>query len=119
MFVDAIPLTATGKVDRSALPPPTLGRQDVASTFEAPRTECEASIAAAWQEALGVGAIGVHDHFLDLGGDSLQAMQISVLLTARFGVPIHAVLMLSECATVADLAAHIVAATPPGGAAVV
>ncbi|MBZ4417374.1 type I polyketide synthase [Myxococcus sp. RHSTA-1-4] len=51
-------------------------RPDLKKAYVAPRTELEQKLAAAWQEVLGIERIGVHDDFFELGGDSVQAIQI-------------------------------------------
>ncbi len=82
--LDALPLTANGKVDRKALPAPDSQRPDLASAYIAPRSEIEQEIAAVWQEVLGIDDVGVTDNFFDLGGHSLQASQVHGKLRARF-----------------------------------
>ncbi|SFH02542.1 amino acid adenylation domain-containing protein [Duganella sp. CF458] len=69
------PLNPNGKLDRKALPAPdasALNRRE----FEAPQGELESTLAAMWQELLGVERIGRHDHFFELGGHSLLAVQM-------------------------------------------
>ncbi len=74
--LDVLPLTAHGKVDTAALPLPGAVRPDLTAAFIAPRTGIERSIAGVWSEVLGVDRVGVQDHYLDLGGDSIMAIQI-------------------------------------------
>ena len=74
--LDALPLTAHGKVDRAALPPPEALAP--APAHEAPRTKTEEALCAAWSEVLGVPRVGVHDNFFDLGGDSLLAIKATL-----------------------------------------
>lgn len=70
--LDALPLTPNGKVDRRALPAPEGGvRPVMAVAYVAPQDELEETIAAIWQEVLGVERVGVEDSFFDLGGNSL------------------------------------------------
>ncbi|PPS41250.1 non-ribosomal peptide synthetase [Chroococcidiopsis sp. TS-821] len=70
LFLDALPLSANGKIDRKALPTP-----DVASstrrTYAAPQTEIEQAIATVFQEVLSLDKVGVTDNFFDLGANSL------------------------------------------------
>ena len=75
MVLDAFPLTATGKIDKSALPKPDgsgLSRQE----YEAPEGEIEEAIATIWVELLQVERVGRWDNFFDLGGHSLLAVQL-------------------------------------------
>ncbi|PNB40285.1 non-ribosomal peptide synthetase, partial [Pseudomonas sp. FW305-17] len=73
--LDALPLTANGKLDRRALPQP--GSEAVVSrAFEAPQGEVERALAAIWAEVLKVEQVGRHDHFFELGGHSLLAVSL-------------------------------------------
>ncbi|UVS77137.1 type I polyketide synthase [Actinokineospora sp. UTMC 2448] len=71
-----------------------------------PRTELEAVIVRAWQDSLGVGAIGVHDDFFALGGNSLVAVQLIAALRSATGVRLP-MRSLFEVPTVAGLAERI------------
>ena len=71
VFLDAVPRTPNGKVDRSALPAPSGDRPDSDRPYVAPRDDIERALAAVWRETLGVEEIGVHDSFFELGGSSL------------------------------------------------
>ena len=82
VLVDAIPKSVIGKIQRlmladqlglTAAPEP---RSEPRKEYIAPRTETEKHLAEIWSECLGVGRIGVHDRFMDLGGDSLLAAQL-------------------------------------------
>ena len=75
VFLDAIPLTPNGKLDRQALPAPDkdlLHRGDIV----APRTPVEKALADIWSEVLQVRPIGIHDNFFELGGHSLLATRV-------------------------------------------
>src|SRR5205085_3321618 len=65
--LDRLPLTASGKVDRRALPGPRGGR----AAYTAPGPGLEEQVASVWQEVLGVDRIGRDDNFFALGGHSL------------------------------------------------
>ena len=111
VFVEALPLTPSGKVDRRALPAPGAARRDVA---ERPRTATEATLAAMWRALLGLPEVGVHDDFFDLGGHSLLAAQLVAQIEVAFRTTLP-VRRLFEAPTVARLAALIEAsplATP-------
>src|SRR6266403_2236945 len=76
VVLDQIPMTANGKVDRRGLPPPEVHVRQSEGQFVAPSTFLERTIVRTWEEVLGVPGIGTLDRFLDLGGNSLKAMQI-------------------------------------------
>ncbi|MCP4656016.1 MAG: amino acid adenylation domain-containing protein, partial [bacterium] len=71
-----LPLTANGKVDRQALVARFEEETAEEEAFVAPRTPLEARLAAMWIEVLGVERVGVEDRLLDLGGNSLTAIQL-------------------------------------------
>ncbi len=105
--LDSLPLTATGKVDRLALPFPGRTRAALESTFVAPRAPLEEKLAQLWADVLGLDRVGLHDRFLDLGGDSLLATQ----LVSRVLVQFHAKVSLRalfDAPTVADMSALLV-----------
>ncbi|MFJ2034174.1 amino acid adenylation domain-containing protein, partial [Streptosporangium sp. NPDC087985] len=76
VLLDALPLTAQGKIDRSALPEPSGTRPELAQEYVAPLAGPEESLAGIWSRVLGVDRIGRHDNFFDLGGDSIRSIQI-------------------------------------------
>ncbi|MEV5551376.1 amino acid adenylation domain-containing protein [Streptomyces sp. NPDC052309] len=102
MQVDAIPLTANGKLDRRALPDPD---QTATDTYVAPRTPAEEHIAAIWSKVLGVERVGVEDNFFDLGGHSIKAIALVGALRAEgFEAAVRDVF---QHRTVANLAATL------------
>lgn len=109
VMVDKLPLTATGKVDRRALPAPGRERPDLEVGLVPPRSPVEVAVASMWREVLGLDEVGVHDDFLDLGGQSLQAMQIASRIAQRFAVELSTQALL-ECATVAEVALAVTGA---------
>ena len=82
-----LPQNARGAVDRAALS--VLGQEQLTREFVLPRTELEQTIATAWQKALGVDQVGVHDNFFDLGGHSLLMIQLHQKLRAELSVEIE------------------------------
>ena len=103
MMLDALPLLPSGKVDRRALPVPGKARPELASPFVAPRTPVEEALAVIWAGALQLEQVGIHDNFLELGGDSLIAARIitKATRTLQVDLPLRA---LFESPTVADMA---------------
>ncbi|MEH1794706.1 amino acid adenylation domain-containing protein [Nostoc sp.] len=75
VMLDAIPLTANGKIDRRALPSPEQIRLELADTFVPPCTPIEEMLALIWAEVLGIEQVGIHDNFFELGGDSIRGIQ--------------------------------------------
>jgi amino acid adenylation domain-containing protein len=117
VFLDALPLSPNGKLDRRALPEPRTP-ETPASKFVAPRTATESALAAIWVDVLGVPQVGVHDGFFELGGHSLlatkvlarlrQALDVELPLRAFFERPTVeglAVAIAQERAALADQAA--------------
>ncbi|HEY8209099.1 MAG TPA: amino acid adenylation domain-containing protein, partial [Myxococcaceae bacterium] len=85
MWLDAIPVTSNGKVDRRALPKPELGRPSLANEYAPPETKLEKAICSLWSELLGIGEVGATDGFFDLGGSSLLAVRMVSRLRERTG----------------------------------
>ncbi len=76
VFLDAVPLTPNGKLDRNALPFPDRTRPEFEKTFVAPRTPTERLLAEIWADVLNVKKVGIYDNFFDLGGHSLMAVRV-------------------------------------------
>lgn len=76
VFLDALPRTPNGKVDRANLLPPEKIRPELDEEFIAPRNAVEQIVADIWCELLRIERVGVMDNFFDLGGHSLLATQI-------------------------------------------
>ncbi|MGW3040411.1 non-ribosomal peptide synthase/polyketide synthase [Kitasatospora sp. NPDC001159] len=102
MALDALPMTANGKLDRRALPAPDLSS---ASTGRAPRTELEARVCTVMADVLGLPAIGIDDNFFDLGGDSIMSIQL-VSRARRAGL-LMSTRDVFQYKTVAELAAVV------------
>jgi acyl carrier protein len=76
VYLDCLPITPNGKVDRKALPVPEGSRTHLETVFLAPQTPTEEHLAKIWQEVLGLEQVGIHDNFFELGGHSLLATQV-------------------------------------------
>jgi amino acid adenylation domain-containing protein len=83
VVLDALPLTAGGKIDRAALAAPTLARAQAASA--APRSTTEERLLALWRSVLDCRALGVHDDFFRSGGHSLLALRLLAAVQREFG----------------------------------
>ena len=94
VFLDAIPVTPNGKIDRRALPPPDFSADfsvsDTEQTEDVPRTEAECILSGIWSELLKLERVGLRDNFFHLGGDSILSIQVvararqsGLLLTPR------------------------------------
>ncbi|AVT99226.1 non-ribosomal peptide synthetase [Xanthomonas oryzae] len=90
VYLDALPLTANGKLDRRALPTPD-AHALAAHAYVAPEGQLEILLAALWSELLGIEQIGRHDSFFALGGHSLLAVRLSAAIrrTLHCDVPIQ------------------------------
>ncbi len=106
----ALPLTASGKLDRAALPAPT-----APSNGRRPAGELERGIAQIWCEVLGLDRVGAEDNFFDVGGHSLALARVHARLTGLIGREIPIVELFAHT-TVADLARHLAAPAQAGPA---
>ena len=106
VFLDSLPLTTNGKVDRKALPKPDAIRPNLDETFVAPTGPVESALAEIWAQVLGLERVGVHDNFFDLGGHSLLLMQLHGKLNEKFQTDISLV-ELFEFSTVSAQAKRV------------
>jgi amino acid adenylation domain-containing protein len=101
MLLAALPVTRNGKLDRCALPAPDRSRPEWAQPCVPPQGALETAACRAFAEALAIDEVGRHDHFFELGGSSLLALQ--VLLRIR-----------EQCGTAPTPAAFFDGPTPAG-----
>jgi amino acid adenylation domain-containing protein len=88
VFLESLPRTANGKVNRRALPAPAATPTERDRDYVPPRNPTEEVVAAVWAELLHVEEVGVHDNFFELGGHSLLATQVVSRLRAAFDVEV-------------------------------
>ncbi|MFD2422709.1 amino acid adenylation domain-containing protein, partial [Amycolatopsis pigmentata] len=110
VLLDALPLTANGKVDRRALPAPDGGRPKPATGYVPPRDPAEQAVARTWSEVLGVDQVGRYDNFFELGGDSILCIQVITRLK-KFGIHVTPRLLFQH-ATVAEIVVAARASAP-------
>src|SRR5882724_3824140 len=114
VLLEVWPLTASGKVNRLALPQPSRAELAREGDFVAPRTPTEDIIADVWADVLNVSNIGVNDDFFGLGGHSLLLARIASRIRESFKVelPLRAVF---EAPTIAALAETVETARRTAG----
>jgi acyl carrier protein len=105
VWLDVMPLTTTGKINRRVLPIPeeTAGH---AATKIAPRNQAEEVLAELWKSVLGVPEAGIHDNFFEQGGHSLLATQLVSRIREAFNVEVS-LRMLFERPTIVGLAQEV------------
>jgi len=106
VFLEKMPLTASGKADRKALPAPEQQQPELDGRFVPPETEMERKIATVWKKVLGMERVSIDEHFFDLGGHSLLLVRVHGRLqeTLRTEFPI---VTLFEHPTIRSLALHL------------
>ena len=103
VFLEALPLTANGKVNRQALPAAGHASAQEGERFVGPRTVTEKALSEIWARALHLEQVGVTENFFELGGNSLTATRVMSRVRARLNVelPLRA---LFESPTIAEFA---------------
>ncbi len=108
VFLDELPVSGTGKVDRSALPEPGRLRPPLDVPYVEPASPIERLLAGIWSELLQVEPVGLRDSFFDLGGTSLTAARLSARLQSALDVEFDQ-RSFFESPTVVGLAGMLVA----------
>jgi acyl carrier protein len=107
VFIEELPLTPIGKVDRIALPKPGNARPELETPLVFARTPMEQEVSNIWSKLLSVRGIGAYDSFLDLGGDSLLAIQIINRIRSKFGVELKIEMFFQRETTIEWMANYI------------
>lgn len=106
VFLDEMPLTANGKLDRDALPAPEREGAGATGADAPPRSELEATLVAIWEDVLDVRGVGVHDNFFELGGHSILVTRMVDRVRAATDVQVS-IAPFFRAPTVAELAHRI------------
>jgi amino acid adenylation domain-containing protein len=77
VFLESMPLTPSGKVDRKALPKDLVERPELSQMYVAPSTPLQKQLCDIWATLLGVGTIGIRDNFFEVGGNSIRAVRLT------------------------------------------
>ena len=103
VFLDAMPLTPNGKVDRRVLPAPNQSHIKLETNFIPPSNPTEEILVTIWANVLSLKQVGIHDNFFELGGHSLLALRLFSEIEKVFGRTFP-LATLFEAPTVKDLA---------------
>ncbi|HEY6376807.1 MAG TPA: amino acid adenylation domain-containing protein, partial [Edaphobacter sp.] len=103
VFLDQIPISPNGKIDRQALPLSAETQPLQADTYIAPRSTLEKMLVGIWAEVLGVQQIGLDDDFFDLGGHSLVGVRLLAKIKRTYQVNLE-LAVLFEARTVRQFA---------------
>ncbi|MFJ7251454.1 amino acid adenylation domain-containing protein [Streptomyces sp. NPDC098085] len=106
VVLDALPLTANGKLDRRALPAPERQSLHTGGAYAAPRNAAEEAVVGIWSQILHSERIGVHDNFFELGGNSLLALRLVAAVQEQFDIDLP-VRQVFDMPTVAQQAAEV------------
>jgi amino acid adenylation domain-containing protein len=106
VLMDKLPQTASGKVNRLALPAPDAAQTAHEAPYEAPRTMTEEMLAKLWGSVLGRERVSIHSNFFELGGDSLLATKLAFQVRKVFEIELPLTTLFRH-PTVADLALFV------------
>ena len=106
VWLKDLPKTASGKIDKKALPKPTSDRPELSALYKTPDTIAEKRIANLWKKLFGLSKIGVNDNFFELGGNSLLAVKTIATLREEFNYVLP-VTKLYELPTVSQIAMYL------------
>ncbi len=101
VWLNQFPLTTTGKLDRSKLPAVSDLRPELGSTYRPPTSDVERVLVEIWGKTLGVELIGIDDNFWDMGGTSIDSVQIAIRMSAYLKKEVSPI-SLFEFPTISD-----------------
>jgi amino acid adenylation domain-containing protein len=104
--IKKIPVNRNGKLDRNALPNPKSKRRSGDSEYTPPVTRMEELITTIWEEVLGLKKIGVYDKFFDLGGNSMDIIQLNLRMNEQIKIEIP-VIALYRYTTIKSIAHYV------------
>jgi amino acid adenylation domain-containing protein len=104
VWLDALPLSANGKVDRAALPDPSSAELRDGGARVGARDSLELELTLVWEQVLGVRGVGVTDDFFALGGNSLQAVRLLGRIARAQGRELPLSMLFTGSATVERVA---------------
>ena len=111
VVLEKMPLTPSGKINRSALPTPNNISRDKTAALTLPQSEAEKLIADIWQQILQIQHFGIDDNFFELGGNSLLLTQVHKQLTVHWASDLSPV-TLFQYPTIRSLAQYLTQETP-------
>ncbi len=96
VFLNTLPKTPSGKIDRKSLPKPDEKRPEIGTLFVQAATPDEIAISRLWSKLLRIDRVGIDDNFFDLGGNSLLALQAIAILRQENGMDIPVVKLYQQ-----------------------
>jgi amino acid adenylation domain-containing protein len=91
VFIDTLPLTSSGKLNRKALPKPERAKSETAIVL--PVNNCERQLMNLWRDLLKIDSISINDNFFDIGGNSLLAINLATLISKEFNVVFNTIFL--------------------------
>jgi amino acid adenylation domain-containing protein len=88
VVLDSFPIASSGKIDRSALPPPERHSAELEHSYIAPRTPTEEALANIFCDLFNLKQVGIHDNFFELGGHSLLVVQLRLQIQRMLKISI-------------------------------
>ena len=84
--IEMMPLTASGKINRAALPSPPRVRPEMDEIYVAPSTQMEQTLCKIWSQVLNIDKVGIHDNFFYLGGTSLLIVRAAEIISKELRI---------------------------------